>query len=229
MDLFSRRNKFNGSATFAIKLGPKPIVPTVALVCDFDSRPHPTLLFHYELETLFHEFGHCLAGLLSRTQYQHVNGMRAALDFVETPSTLMEFFAWDYRILRLFARHYITGDVLPKELLIEQKKGKQLFSALETQQQVCLALFDQTIHGWNPHQSKTMSTTTVLEQLQNQHTFIPFVPGTHWHSTFGHLVGYGAGAPQSFSFFLTLQGITVICTAEYSVRTFGTLALLRTH
>lgn len=207
-------------------------LPRVALVCNFAHRPVTVphedgnhspetvlplaksttivggksktlkLLSHSELETLFHEFGHCLASLLSRTRYQHVAGTRCALDFVETPSTLMEHFVWDYRVLSRFAKHFRTKEPLPPVLLDNCKASKKMFAALDTQLQVCYSLFDQIIHGPQPPSNQesssalqpTMTTASdVLARLQNEHSFIPFVHGTHWETKFGHIVGYGAG------------------------------------
>jgi len=71
-----------------------------------------------ELEDLFHETGHCLQMLLSRTQYQHCAGVRGSFDIQELSSTFMENLAWDYRVLKQFAKK--NGSVLPEELLRDQ-------------------------------------------------------------------------------------------------------------
>ena len=119
LDLFARAGKGEGAAHYTIQCGRRwehveeRQLPVVALVCSFNSpQPGvPPLLSHYELETLFHEFGHALHSILSRTDLQHASGTRVMIDFVETPSTLMENFAWDHRVLKLFAKHYQTGEV----------------------------------------------------------------------------------------------------------------------
>jgi intermediate peptidase len=196
LDLISRNGKFNHPSTFAIKF-PKisgktkdlEDIPRVAVCCSFHTSANNPFLLHSDVETLFHEFGHCLSSILSRTEYQHVAGTRAALDYVETPSTLMEYFVWDYRILSLFATHHKTGKVLPLELLDSMKKTKQLFSGLDTQQNILNALFDMELHS----HSQVKNSIELYGELQNKYTSIPFVPGTHWHSRFGHLIGYAAG------------------------------------
>jgi intermediate peptidase len=195
--LFSRANKFSHAATFAINF-PKideannlMDIPRIALVCSFNDPRNPAqLLSHGEAETLFHEFGHCLSALLSRTRFQHASGTRSALDFVETPSTLMEHFLWDPRVLKLFAKHHQTGADLPEDVLANLCASQHMFSAIDTQQQLTYSLFDMAVHG--PHPLK-QSTTEILKDLQNKHTTIPFVDGTYWHARFGHLTGYGAG------------------------------------
>jgi intermediate peptidase len=87
-----------------------------ALVCNFPkpgSDGSPPLLEHNEVVTFFHEFGHALHSVLSRTEYQHFSGTRTNVDFVELPSHLFEYFAWDERVLGKFARHHATGAPLP--------------------------------------------------------------------------------------------------------------------
>lgn len=212
MDLFPRKDKFSHNATFSLELpkvnsssGKLSNTPRVCMVCNLSGRNQRALLSHGEAETLFHEFGHCLSALLSRTHHHHVSGTRSALDFVETPSTLMEFFVWDHKVVPLFAKHSRTKQPLSEQALINMRGSKYLFSALETQEQLCYAVFDQILHTSYASElkyhsaSKTIrhannkSSTDVLQELQNRFTLIPFVEGTHWHSTFGHLVGYGCG------------------------------------
>ncbi|XP_019149689.1 PREDICTED: probable mitochondrial intermediate peptidase, mitochondrial [Ipomoea nil] len=80
-------------------------------------------------------------------EYQHFSGTRAVLGFAETPSTLFEHFALDYRVLRTFAKHYSTGDVIPKELVESMLGAKNMFAATKLQQQIFYALVDQTLFG----------------------------------------------------------------------------------
>ncbi|KAK3134408.1 hypothetical protein QOZ80_6AG0548750 [Eleusine coracana subsp. coracana] len=97
LDIYSRKGKYPGCAHFAVQ-GVRKLsdsnyqLPIVALVCNFSSSKGRTpRLSHGELETLFHEFGHALHSLLSRTEYQHFSGTRVALDVAETPSNLFEY------------------------------------------------------------------------------------------------------------------------------------------
>ena len=95
LDLHPREGKHSHIfAQFSIQCASQRTgrLPTVALVCNFERSGHGAdpLLAHSEVETLFHEFGHALHALLSRTYFQHSSGTRTLLDFVETPSTLLE-------------------------------------------------------------------------------------------------------------------------------------------
>ena len=77
----------------------------------------PSLLNMDEVETLFHEFGHALHGLLSQCTYPGVSGTDVSRDFVELPSQVMENWCWEPEVMKTYARHYKTGEVMPKELM----------------------------------------------------------------------------------------------------------------
>ncbi|CAN4085235.1 unnamed protein product [Withania somnifera] len=197
LDLKSRKGKHPICAHFAIRGGRRVSeteyqLPVVALVCNFSgSSLAPVRLNHSEVETLFHEFGHALHSLLSRTEYQHFSGTRVVLDFAETPSNLFESYAWDYRVLKTFAKHYSTGDIIPKELVESMVGSKDMFAATELQRQIFYALFDQTLFGEQP--STGRDTIAIVADLKRQHTSWTHVDGTHWHTRFSHLTNYGAG------------------------------------
>ncbi|GKV33757.1 hypothetical protein SLEP1_g42220 [Rubroshorea leprosula] len=198
LDLYSRKGKYPGCASFAIKGGRRISeteyqLPVVALVCNF-SGSHDTSavwLNHWEVETLFHEFGHALHSLLSRTDYQHFSGTRVALDLAETPSNLFEYYAWDYRVLRRFARHHSTGEAIPEKLVASIQHARDMFQATELQRQIFYALIDQTLFGEQP--PVTRGTSSIVADLKRQHTSGKHVEGTHLHIRFSHLINYGAG------------------------------------
>ncbi|XP_074291377.1 mitochondrial intermediate peptidase, mitochondrial isoform X2 [Silene latifolia] len=207
LDLYSRKDKYTGCAHFAIKGGRRISeseyqLPAVALVCNFSnsSNPSSTRLNHGEVETLFHEFGHALHSLLSRTEYQHFSGTRVALDLAETPSNLFEYYAWDYRFLKKFARHYSTGEVIPEKLVKSMQGARTMFAATELQRQIFYALIDQKLFGEQDCPLK--DTISVVADLKRQHTSYKQVEGTHWHTRFSHLLNYGGGGICDMSFLL---------------------------
>ena len=77
----------------------------------------PSLLNMDEVETMFHEFGHALHGLLSQCTYPGLSGTNVASDFVEMPSQFMENYCWEPQVMRTYARHYKTGKLMPKEMM----------------------------------------------------------------------------------------------------------------
>ncbi|XP_022941716.1 mitochondrial intermediate peptidase, mitochondrial isoform X1 [Cucurbita moschata] len=198
LDLYSRKGKYPGCAHFAIQGGCKVSemeyqLPVVALVCNFSgSRERSNVrLNHSEVETLFHEFGHALHSLLSRTEYQHFSGTRVVLDLAETPSNLFEYYASDYRVLRTFAKHYSTGEVIPEKLVKSMQGAKKMFAATELQRQILYALIDQTLFG--ERLTSERDTSSVVAELKRQCTSWKHVDGTHWQTRFFHLLTYGAG------------------------------------
>jgi peptidyl-dipeptidase Dcp len=100
-------------------VGGQEIRPVIVNVGNF-SKPvdgKPSLLTLDEVETLFHEYGHALHGLLSQCTYKSVAGTSVARDFVELPSQIMENWAFQPEVLATYARHYETGEVIPAELI----------------------------------------------------------------------------------------------------------------
>ncbi|KAG4118310.1 hypothetical protein ERO13_D11G010266v2 [Gossypium hirsutum] len=155
LDLFSRKGKYPGCATFAIKGGRK-ISET-----------------EYQLP-----------------DYQHFAGTRVALDFAETPSNLFEYYAWDYRVLKKFARHYSTGEVIPEKLVKSLNGARDMFAATELQRQIFYALVDQTLFG--EQLSVPRDTNSIVAHLKRQHSNEKHVEGTHMHIRFSHFLTYGA-------------------------------------
>lgn len=197
LDLYSRKGKYPGCAHFAIRGGRRLQdsnyqLPIVALVCNFSSSSKiMARLNHWDVETLFHEFGHALHSLLSRTEYQHFSGTRVALDVAEMPSNLFEFYAWDYRVLRKFAVDETTGDPIPEKLVKALNASRNMFPATELQRQIFYSIMDLTLFG--EQGSKPMDTISTVADLRRKHTSWKCVEGTHWHTRFTHLINYGAG------------------------------------
>lgn len=130
------------------------------------------------------------------------------------------YYAWDFRVLKTFARHYSTGDIIPEELVKSMRGARDMFSATELQRQVCCsrlsklnlaggnaycstdvfvfllyqifyALIDQKLFG--EEASSRRNTASLVAELKRQHTSWKHVDGTLWHTRFGHLASYGAG------------------------------------
>merc|ERR1712117_118329 len=119
--------------------------PVVVLMLNLTppTRTTPTLLSPGALDNLFHEMGHALHSMLGRTKYQHVTGTRCSTDFAEVPSTLMEYFAADPRVLTRINKHYRTGETLPDHVVEAFCATKQVFSAVDVHTQLFYSLLDQ--------------------------------------------------------------------------------------
>ena len=197
LDLHPRPGKYSHAANFPLRprkrwLDGSLTLPRVALVCNFTkpTATEPSLMSPREVQTLFHEFGHCLHSILTEVDYYEFSGSHVARDFVEAPSQMLENWVWNADVLGRFARHYETGEPLPKEILDGMVAAKNLGSGLATEAQVYLGLMDFTFHS-DP--TGDVDTNAVRERIYGETRVFPVVKNLHNQSSFGHLVGYAAG------------------------------------
>ena len=124
------------------------IRPVIVNVGNF-SKPtadKPSLLTLDEVETLFHEYGHALHGLLSQCTYKSVSGTSVARDFVELPSQIMENWAFHPEVLATYARHYETGEVIPAELIAKINAAGNFNQGFMTTELAAAAILDLKWH-----------------------------------------------------------------------------------
>ena len=126
----------------------KEIRPVIVNVGNF-AKPvdgKPSLLTLDQVETLFHEYGHALHGLLSQCTYKSVAGTSVARDFVELPSQIMENWAFQPEVLATYARHYETGEIIPAELVAKIEAAANFNQGFMTTELAAAAILDLKWH-----------------------------------------------------------------------------------
>ena len=196
-DYFPRASKGSGAwmEAFRPQAGLLNSTPVITNVCNF-TKPTgdtPSLLTFDEACTLFHEFGHALHGLLSKCTYPSVAGTSVANDFVELPSQIMENWAAAPEVLKVYARHWKTGEPMPQEL-IDKLQASSLFNqGFTVVEFMSAALLDMAYHSvkeTTPIDAEKFEKET-LEHLG----LIPEITVRYRSPYFGHIFngGYSAG------------------------------------
>ncbi len=150
-DWYARPGKNGGAWMSALRsaLPNEGELPIITNNTNFVKAPQgaPTLLSWDDVITLFHEFGHALHGLLSKTQYRATAGTNVPRDFVELPSQLNEMWAYHPEVLANFAKKWDTGEELPDHVLQALQDSMTFGQAFSTLEYVQAALIDQAWHG----------------------------------------------------------------------------------
>ena len=194
-DFFPRPGKRNGAWMTSYRSQNKDQRPHVSIVCNFTkpASKKPSLLTFQEVTTLFHEFGHALHGMLANTTYSSLSGTSVFWDFVELPSQIMENWCYQPEALNLYARHYETGEVLPKKMVEKIKKAANFQQGLQTLRQLSFGYLDLSFHDQNSDQIKNIKTheKNQIDHLQ----FTQDIPENCMSTSFSHIFqgGYAAG------------------------------------
>jgi Zn-dependent oligopeptidase len=119
------------------------------MVCNFPtpSKKIPSLLSIGEVETFFHEFGHCLHMTLSQVRHESQAGTNVARDFVETPSQMMENWVWNKEMLAKLSKNYKDGKRLPSAMIERIIAGKYFQNAYAYTRQLIMGKLDLDLHN----------------------------------------------------------------------------------
>lgn len=169
--------------------------PVISIVCNF-SKPGkntPALLTFDEVTTFFHEFGHALHGLLSDVNYESLAGTSVPTDFVELPSQVLENWAEDPEVMKMYALHYETGEVIPGELIAKLQEGATFNQGFATVEYLAASMLDLDYHSQTEPLSKSVEEfeAASMENIGLPEQIIPRYRSTYFNHIFAG--GYSAG------------------------------------
>ena len=155
MDFYARESKRGGAWMNALRSQEKMDGEVKAIVTTNFNFPPPTagspsLLSFSEAETLFHEFGHALHGMFSDVVYPSLSGTRTPRDYVEFPSQVMENWMSEPEVLKMFAKHYETGEVIPQEMVDKITASSRFNQGFITVEYMAAAYLDMKYHTQTP-------------------------------------------------------------------------------
>ncbi|KJV36535.1 M3 family metallopeptidase [Luteibacter yeojuensis] len=201
VDLYARSGKRGGAwmdvCEARFRDGGQLQLPVAFLTCNFPPPTDgaPALLTHDDVLTLFHEFGHGLHHMLTEVDVPSVGGIDGVeWDAVELPSQFMENFAWDREALRLFAKHYETGEALPDELYERMLKARHFHTGMFLVRQLEFGLFDFRLHlEYDP--ARGARPMEVLEEVRKEVSVLHPPVWQRFPHAFTHIFagGYSAG------------------------------------
>lgn len=200
MDFFPRESKRSGAWMTEFR-GQKidkdgnNVIPIIQVVCNFTkpTADKPSLLNFDESETLFHEFGHALHGLLSKCHYGSLAGTSVPRDFVELPSQIMENWCRNPQVMKEYAKHYKTGEAIPDELIKKIEAAQTYGQGFINTELLAASLLDMDYHSITEKQS--IDANAFEKEHMDKIGLIPQIISRYKSSYFQHIftTGYDAG------------------------------------
>ena len=198
LDFFARESKRGGAWMNSLRSQSKldgDVAPIVTTNFNFPAPTDnsPSLLSYTEAQTMFHEFGHALHGLLSNVTYVSLSGTNVPRDFVEFPSQVMENWMSEPEVLKLYAKHYQTGEVIPDELIEKITASGKFNQGFTTVEYMAAAYLDM---GWHTLESSEIKNAKEFEDSEMSRIglieeIIPRYRSTYFSHIFSG--GYSAG------------------------------------
>ena len=194
VDYFPRPGKSGGAWMSNYREQQGAIRPLVCNVCSF-TQPvgdMPSLLTIDEVETLFHEFGHALHGLLTKCNYKGISGTHVVRDFVELPSQINEHWATEPEVLKMYAKHYQTGETIPDSLIEKILNQKTFNQGFMTTELLAAAILDMNLH--NLTDTQNLDVLAYEKEAMDKLGLIPEIAPRYRTTYFNHIIGgYAAG------------------------------------
>ena len=194
MDFFPRESKRGGAwcggyRSQTYKNG-KRVAPVVTVVCNFSkpSGDKPALLNADEAETLFHEFGHALHSLFRDVHYDGVASVPR--DFVELPSQVMEHWVFEPEVLKVYAKHYLTGEVIPASLIDKLEKSGKYGQGFATVEYLAASMLDMDYHVLKEIPAN-LDVSKFEADAMNKRGLLKQIPPRYRSTYFNHTMGGG--------------------------------------
>lgn len=169
--------------------------PHVSIVCNFTkpTATKPSLLTYDEVRTLFHEFGHALHGILSECRHRSMSGPNVYWDFVELPSQIMENWVNEKESLDLYAHHYESKELIPKDLVDKLVRSQKYLAGWASLRQVQLGTLDMAWHTADPN--AIADVERFEDTAVSAFRLLPKIDGMNTSCSFSHIFagGYSAG------------------------------------
>jgi len=195
IDLHPRDGKYGHAAMWGLQPGSldrngNRQKAVASMVCNFpkSTAEKPALLQHRQVETFFHEFGHVMHGICSRTNMSTFYGTSTEGDFVEAPSQMLENWVWQEESLKMMSGHYKDGSPIPQDLLKNLVASQVANEGGKSLRQMFFATYDFLVHTRGE-----ADTVQLAKDLYRDLLGIERIEGTNIGATLGHLVGYDAG------------------------------------
>ena len=202
MDMYARESKRGGAwmSTYrsASDINGNRIRPLVTNNMNLTAPPEgePTLMRFDEVETLFHEFGHGLHGLMTQIRYENFSGVDGPRDYTEFPAQILEHWASQQQVLAEYAKHHETGEVIPAELVEKMRNASTFNQGFKTTEFIAASLLDLAWHSLSSEEAAKITDARAFEkEVLEGYGILPEIEPRYRSQYFSHIFagGYSAG------------------------------------
>lgn len=201
VDMYARDSKRSGAwmssfrGTSNVEQNIRPII-TNNLNLIQPPAGQPTLMRFDEVETLFHEFGHGLHGLLTQVKYATFSGVSGPRDYTEFPAQILEHWAGQSQVLAKYATHYETGEIIPQALVDKMNEASTFNQGFKTTEFIAASLLDLRWHMLSSEEAAQITDASAFERkILEEYGILPEIEPRYRSQYFSHIFagGYSAG------------------------------------